>query len=118
MNLPWHLYLMAFFYTIAGLNHFRNPRLYLKIIPTYLPNPKLLNHLSGSIEIILGILLCFRQTSNFAAWLVILMLIVFYMTHFYMFQHKNASMGLPQWLLFLRLFLQLALIYWAFQYTT
>jgi uncharacterized membrane protein len=39
-DLPWHLYLMALIYIVAGLNHFRNPRLYLKIIPPYLPNPK------------------------------------------------------------------------------
>jgi uncharacterized membrane protein len=55
MNSPWHLYVMAFLYIIAGINHFRVPRLYQKIIPTYFPNPSLLNILSGAIEIILGI---------------------------------------------------------------
>ncbi len=117
MNFPWHLYLMATMYVIAGINHFRTPRLYLKIIPNYLPKPELLNYLSGLIEIILGVLLCFKQTSSLAAWLLILMLIVFYMTHFYMLQNKNASLGLPKWFLSLRLFLQLGLMYWAFQYT-
>jgi uncharacterized membrane protein len=57
MILPWHLYLMAIIYIIAGLNHFRNPRLYLKIIPPYLPNPKAVNTISGVAEIVLGIAL-------------------------------------------------------------
>ena len=47
MTLPWHQYVMGIIYFLAGLNHFRQPRLYLKIIPDYLPNPSLLNKLSG-----------------------------------------------------------------------
>jgi uncharacterized membrane protein len=48
---------MAIIYIVAGLNHFRNPRLYLKIIPPYLPNPKAVNTISGVAEIVLGITL-------------------------------------------------------------
>lgn len=58
MALPWHLYLMASLYILAGLNHFRKPQFYIRIIPSYFPNPKLLNILSGGAEIILGVLLC------------------------------------------------------------
>ena len=58
MNLPWHLYLMAFLYIIAGINHFRNPGMYIRIIPPFFSNPKLINILSGAAEIIL------RRTSN------------------------------------------------------
>ena len=55
MQLPWHLYVMAVMYILAGINHFRRPRLYLKIIPPYFPKPKLLNALSGFAEIALGV---------------------------------------------------------------
>ncbi|CAH0334949.1 DoxX family protein [Flavobacterium sp. CHNK8] len=117
MNLPWHLYGMAFIYFIAGINHFRNPRLYLKIIPPYFPNPKALNAISGVAEIILGIALCIPQLSNAAAWGVIALLIAIFPTHIYMYFDPKASMGLPKWVLFLRLPLQFALIFWAYQYT-
>ena len=117
MTLPWHQYLMGIIYILAGLNHFRQPRLYLKIIPDYLPNPNLLNKLSGLAEILLGILVCFSFSSNFAAWGIIALLIAIFPANIYMFQNDKAALGLPKWIRLLRLPLQLALIYWAFQYT-
>ena len=117
MSLPLHLYLMAFVYFIAGINHFKNPRLYIKISPPYFPNPKLLNSLSGVAEMILGIALCIPAISNFAAWGVIALLIAIFPTHVYMYFEEKARMGLPKWVLLLRMPLQLGLIYWAYQYT-
>ena len=117
MYFHWHLYVIALLYVLAGINHFRNPRMYEKIIPDYLPNKKLINVLSGLIEILLGIFLCIPVLSTFAAWGIIVMLLLFYMTHFYMIQNKNASFGLPNWVLLLRLLLQIGLIFWAYQYT-
>jgi uncharacterized membrane protein len=52
MNLPWHLYLMALIYVVAGLNHFRSPKLYERIIIFYF-NPTLLNLISGFAEVVL-----------------------------------------------------------------
>lgn len=117
MNLPWHLYLMAFVYILAGINHFRNSGLYLKIIPSYFPNPKLLNIISGFSEIVLGIILCIPMFSIYASWGIIALLIAVFPTHLYMYQNKKAGMGLPKWLLLLRMPLQFVLMYWAFQYT-
>lgn len=117
MNLPWHLYGMAFIYFIAGINHFRNPRLYLKIIPPYIPNHKLMNYASGAAEIILGIALCVPVLSAYAAWGVIALLIAIFPTHLYMYFDPKAHMGLPKWLLLLRMPLQFALMFWAYQYT-
>ena len=116
METPWHLYLMAFIYVLAGLNHFRSPKIYIKIIPPYLKYPKELNILSGIAEIILGIGLLFSTTQSFAAWGVILMLALFLMTHIYMLTEPKAAMGLPKWVLILRLPLQFGLMFWAYQY--
>ena len=116
METPWHLYLMAFIYVLAGLNHFRSPKIYIKIIPPYLKYPKELNNLSGIAEIILGIGLLFSTTQSFAAWGVILMLALFFMTHIYMLTEPKAAMGLPKWVLILRLSLQFGLMFWAYQY--
>ncbi|MEC5167021.1 putative membrane protein [Flavobacterium sp. PL11] len=117
MNLPSHLYVMAFIYIIAGINHFRSPRMYIKIIPPYFSNPKLLNILSGIAEIILGIGLCIPIISHFAAWGIIALLVAIFPTHLYMYFDPKAGMGLPKWILLLRMPLQLGLIYWAYQYT-
>ncbi|WP_035670368.1 hypothetical protein [Flavobacterium sp. 83] len=116
MNLPWHLYLMAIIYFIAGLNHFKNPRLYLKIIPPYFPNPKLLNSISGLAEVLLGVTLCIPIISHYGAWGIIALLIAVFPTHLYMYTNERARMGLPKWALLLRMPLQLALILWAYQY--
>lgn len=117
MELSWHLYLMAGIYFLAGLNHFRNPRMYVKIIPDYLPLPKLLNILSGLAEIVFAILLCIPSLSSFGAWGIIILLIAVFPANVYMLTDKKASFGLPKWLLLARLPLQVALIFWAYLYT-
>ena len=108
---------MAVIYIVAGINHFRNPRLYLKIIPPFFSKPKLLNTISGLAEIVLGLLLCIPQTSKPAAWGIILLLIAVFPANLYMFQNNKAGLGLPKWVRLIRLPLQLALIFWAYLYT-
>ena len=117
MTLPWHLYLMGFVYIIAGLNHFRIPKLYTKIIPPYFKNPGVLNKISGFAEIILGILLCFPLTTAVASWGIIALLIAVFPANIYMYQNDNAGLGMPKWIRLLRLPLQFGLILWAYQYT-
>lgn len=116
MNLPWHQYVMGLLYILAGLNHFRQPKLYIKIIPPFFKNPKLLNQLSGLAEIILGALLCFTITSKLAALGIILLLIAIFPANYYMYKNDKAALGLPKWIRLVRLPLQLILIYWAYQY--
>jgi len=117
MDLPWHLYLMASLYIIAGINHFRSPGMYIRIIPPYFSNPKLLNILSGAAEIILGFLLMFPFLSHFAAWGIIALLIAVFPANLFMYQNKKASFGLPKWILLLRMPVQLLFILWAYQHT-
>lgn len=117
MTQPWHLYLMAFLYILAGINHFRKPGMYIRIIPPFFKNPKLINNLSGATEIILGILLLLPFTKNFAAWGIIALLIAIFPANVYMYQNERASFNLPKWILFARLPLQIVLIFWAYHYT-
>jgi len=117
MSLPWHLYLMALLYIIAGLNHFRTPRLYHKIIPPYFPNPKTLNILCGCAEVVLGIALCIPTASKYAAWGIIALLIAVFPANIYMYLNDDAGLGIPSWLRFIRLPFQLVLLYWAYCYT-
>ncbi|SHG06676.1 Uncharacterized membrane protein [Salegentibacter echinorum] len=116
MQYPWHLYLMGAMYIIAGINHFRKPITYMRIMPPYLPAHKMLVYLSGIAEVFFGCLLFFPETKNLAVYGIILMLIVFFLVHFYMLSSKKAGAGVPKWLLILRIPLQFFLIYWAWFY--
>ncbi|WP_373056840.1 MauE/DoxX family redox-associated membrane protein [Zunongwangia sp. H14] len=116
MQYPWHLYLMAVLFILAGANHFFKPKMYMRIMPPYLPAHRLLVYVSGIVEILLGIFLCFEYTKNIAIYLLILMLMVFMMVHFYMLSSEKAGAGIPKWLLILRIPLQFALIWWAWYY--
>lgn len=116
MQFPWHLYLMGGMYVIAGIIHFIKPKAYMRIMPRYLPAHKTLVYLSGLAEIILGVAVCIPETKNIAIYLIILMLAVFMLVHFYMLSSKKAGLNLPKWLLWSRVFLQFFLIYWAYFY--
>ncbi|MEO6348136.1 MAG: MauE/DoxX family redox-associated membrane protein [Aquaticitalea sp.] len=116
MNEPWHLYLMAGIYIIAGINHFLKPKMYMRIMPRYLPNHKLLVGSSGVAEILLGIGLCFEATKVLSIYGIIAMLAVFLLVHFYMLSSEKAAAGIPKWILILRIPLQFGLMYWAWWY--
>ena len=107
---------MAALYFFAGAMHFIKPRIYLRIVPRYLPSHKALVYLSGLFEIILGIGLCFPATKNLSAYGIISMLTVFLLVHFYMISSEKASEGIPKWVLILRVPLQFVLMYWASYY--
>jgi len=116
LNIPWHLYLMAAMYIVAGVMHFIKPKAYLRIMPRYLPSHKFLVTLSGITEIVLGIGLCFSATKDISIYGIMLMLTLFLLVHFYMLSGEKASAGIPKWILILRIFLQFGLIYWAYRY--
>jgi len=116
MNYPWHFLFMAGMYIMAGLFHFIKPKAYLRIMPRYLPQHKLLIYLSGAAEVLLGVGLLFKETKNLAIYGIILMLLIFLLVHFYMLSSKKAAAGIPFWALILRLPLQFVLIWWAYFY--
>lgn len=116
MEYPWHYYLMAALYVVAGFNHFRKPKMYQNIIPPYLPNPKLLNIISGFAEIVFGSLLLLHLLQNIALYGIIIMLIAFFPVHVYMVTEPKFRAKIPFWILWVRLPLQFLLIYWAYSY--
>ena len=107
---------MAAIYVFAGIMHFIKPKMYLRIMPRYLPNPKLLVSLSGVAEILLGIGLLFSSTRTISIYGIIAMLAVFLLVHFYMLSGEKASAGIPKWILLLRIPMQFGLMYWAWWY--
>ncbi|WP_299130500.1 hypothetical protein [uncultured Winogradskyella sp.] len=117
MTEPISLYIMAAMYILAGLMHFIIPKVYLRVMPSYLPNPKFLNYSSGIAEILLGIGLCIPILKAISIYFIIAMLVIFLITiHLYMLSSKKASGGIPKWILILRIPLQFGLMYWAWYY--
>ena len=110
------LILMAVFYIYAGISHFRHPRFFIKITPSYVPAPEKVNILVGVIEILLGILLLIPQTTSMAAWGVIALLIAVFPANIYHYQ-KALKRGKHIKATFFRLPVQALLIYWAYYYT-
>jgi uncharacterized membrane protein len=108
---------MATFYVAAGINHFVHPASYVKIIPPQLPSSGLLVHVSGIIEIILGILLIPDATRRLAAWGIIILLIAVFPANIQMMinYYKEGNQNL--WITIVRLPIQLLLIYWAYVYS-
>lgn len=115
-SLPWHLILMAAVYVFAGIMHFLKPKIYLRIMPRYLPNHRFLVYLSGFFEVVLGLTLLVDQLRNIAVIGIIGMLFIFLLVHFYMLKGKNEGAGFPKWLLILRIPIQFFLMAWAFNY--
>ena len=115
--LPWHQYLIGILFVLAGMNHFRKPKIYERIMPPYIPAHSSMVMLSGIAEMILGFMIMNKNTQTAAAWGLIIMLLVFIPVHIYMLQNEKAAMKLPKWALIIRLPLQFGLIYWAYLYT-
>ena len=109
------LYLMGGFYVLAGINHFVNPKFYLKIMPPYLPYHHFLVGASGLAEIILGVLLFIPATRSWAAWGIILLLIAVFPANLYM-AYGSQFQEISPWIRWGRLPIQFLLIWWAYQY--
>ncbi|XDD50546.1 MauE/DoxX family redox-associated membrane protein [Leptospira sp. WS92.C1] len=110
------LYTMAILYIIAGILHFVSPKFYLRIMPPYIPYPKLVVYISGLFEIGLGAMLLLPDTRQLGAWGIILLLIAVFPANLYHYQSCRKT-DPPKWALFIRLPLQLLLIYWAYTFT-
>ncbi len=116
MNEPWHFYAMSVMYAFAGVMHFIKPKAYMRIMPAYLPFHKVLVLISGGVEILLAIGLCFEPTRDLSLIGIIGMLVVFLLVHFYMLKGEKEGAGVPKWILILRIPLQFGLMYWAYWY--
>ena len=114
--LPWHQYLIGVLLVIAGVNHFRKPKIYERIMPPYIPAKATMVLLSGISEMILGFMILNPETQTIAAWGTIVLLVIFIPVHIYMLQDEKAAMKLPKWALILRIPLQFILMFWAYQY--
>jgi uncharacterized membrane protein len=108
---------MGALYLVAGGLHFVLTPAYVRIMPPALPDPVLLVEISGVCEMLGGLGVLLPPTRRAAAWGLIALLIAVFPANLHMALHPELFPGLPVWLLWLRLPLQLPLIAWAWLYT-
>ena len=116
-------YLLCLFMTVAGVNHFVNPALYVALIPPFLPAPEFLNYASGVAEIVFGLGLLWPRYRRWAAWGIVATLIAVYPANIYHAVEGGLSHpDLPEamesaTLAWVRLPFQLVFLAWAWWFT-
>jgi uncharacterized membrane protein len=111
--------LLALLFMLSGTLHFLAPHLYLRIMPPYLPVPLTLVYISGTAEILGGAGLLIPSTRQAAAWGLVALLIAVLPANIYMATAHLSAPGImgQSWAQWLRIPLQIPLIYWAWIYT-
>lgn len=111
--------LLAIFFVGAGIMHFVIPDTYVRIVPPALPAPRLLVELSGAAEIFGGLGLLVPFTRRAAAWGLVALLVAVFPANIYMAVSHVPAHGIlgQRWLQWLRLPLQIPVIFWALRYT-
>lgn len=73
-------WLIALFFIAAGANHFREPAVYLGMMPPWLPWPDTMNLISGGAEILggLGLLAPWAWARRVAGWGLIALLVAIF----------------------------------------
>jgi uncharacterized membrane protein len=109
------LFVMAAFYAFAGISHFRSPKFFLKITPTWVPAPEKVNLMVGAIEIALAIGILIPQTRSMAAYGIIALLVAVFPANVYHFQKalQKKKHVIPT---LIRLPIQFILVYWAYSF--
>jgi len=110
--------LLAAFFLLAGLNHFRSPRFYEAIVPPGLQHEaKRVVQVSGVAELIGGLGVLLPRTRRLSGvWLVALLAAVF-PANLYMVREPERFKRMPRWALFARLPLQPLMMSWAWRAT-
>ena len=114
LSMQW---LLGLVFVLAGINHFRRPDFYVRIMPPYLPWHAEIVFLSGIVEVVLGVLLLLPRCTTFAAWGLVALLIAVSPVHVHMALNTSLYPELDPVLVWLRLPLQGVLIVWAFWFT-
>lgn len=111
--------MLALIFIVGGALHFVLPQVYLRIMPPYLPYPLALLDVSGAAEILGGLGLMAPRTRRWAAWGLVALLIAVWPANLYMAMAHVAFPGVAgqSWAQWLRVPLQIPLIWWAWCYT-
>lgn len=100
----------------AGTNHFLSPAIYLQIMPPAVPWQHSMILFSGAVEILGGLALLPGRTRRAAGLTLIALLVAVFPANVHAALHGMIISGwrIPPWLLWMRLPLQGALIWWVY----
>ena len=104
--------LLTLLMVTMGVLHLLLPGPFVKVMPSYLPDPLQLVLISGVCEIAGGLGIQFTLTRRWAAFGLIALYFAVFPANINMALHAN-QFG-PAWLFWLRLPLQILLIWWAY----
>ncbi|MCF7689699.1 MAG: DoxX family membrane protein [Cephaloticoccus sp.] len=114
-------WLAAIFFVVAGANHFRQPEIYLGMMPPFLPWPEALNLISGAAEILGGLGLMVARTRRIAGWGLLALLVAVFPANVYVaLQGRMPGLDVSPLALWLRLpfqFVFMAWVWWVSQRT-
>lgn len=110
-------WLLGGLFVAAGANHFLNEPLYVKIMPPYIPAPRLMVEVSGVAEAGLGAVMLSGRFTRTAAWGLIALLVAVFPANVHMALHPGQFRRFPPALLWGRLPFQAVFIAWAWWHT-
>jgi uncharacterized membrane protein len=107
-------WILAAFFVLAGLNHFRTPDVYIAMIPPWLPRPATLNAIAGICEVAGGLGVLLPSIRVMAGWGLIALLIAVFPANLHVaIMGHMPGFGFSQLMLWLRLPFQGVLIAWV-----
>ena len=99
------------FFLVGGIGHFAATDFFVKIVPPYIPQPRLVVYASGVVEVLLAAGLWMKNLRALTGWLLIGLICGVSLANIFMWQHPDKFPETPEWALTLRLVLQLGLIW-------
>ena len=106
-------WLLAAFFTLAGLDHFLNPGPYLGLMPAYLPWHRELILVSGAAEMAGGLAILVPRLRIAAGWGLIVLLVAVFPANLQVALHGWEGVQIPAWVLWARLPFQGLFIAWV-----
>jgi uncharacterized membrane protein len=106
---------LSLLFVTAGVFHFINPKIFLSIVPPWLPFPLEAVYLSGVAEIAGGLMLLWPKTRNWGVITLMLLLVAVFPANIHMLLEAEKY-SFPAWILWARLPLQpalIALLWWS-----
>jgi len=98
---------------LQGINHFVLDAEMAQWIPSWLPAPLLMVHLSGIAELVLGLALFVPRLRRLTGWGIVALLIAVFPANIEMALHPELLPEVPEVLFWIRLPLQLAFLWWV-----
>jgi len=95
---------------IGGIAHFVFTEAEMRIVPEWLPQPRLLVLVSGVFELLGAVGLLWQRTRRIAAWGLFALTLAVTPANIHMLQIADQFPAVPYWALVLRLPLQLVLL--------